>query len=140
MILNISADESTVDGETEQDRDARVARNTKRHERRAQADAAQDMGGRHRIHRDLSDAFDTCGNRQFHKTPAANIVVVMKELSKLSPSPAVEYKKAHLKAATVQDNENLPRAHTSSLSIVSSRSRRSRASQCGQSHHQPSGI
>jgi hypothetical protein len=30
MILNISADEPTVDGETEQDRDARVARNTHR--------------------------------------------------------------------------------------------------------------
>jgi hypothetical protein len=69
MIFNISADEPTVDGEMEQDRDARVARNTHRHEHRARADAVLDAGGRHRVHRDLSNAFDMCGNHQVHRTP-----------------------------------------------------------------------
>jgi hypothetical protein len=128
MIFNISADEPTVDGEMEQDRDARVARNTHRHEHRARADAVLDAGGRHRVHRDLSNAFDMCGNHQVHRTPAANIAVVMNELSKLPPSPTVDYMEAHLKAATVQVNENLLGAHTSTISISSSRSHRPHAS------------
>jgi hypothetical protein len=131
MILNISADEPTVDGKTEQDRDARVARNTHRHERRARTDAAQDAGGRHHVHRDLSNTFDMCGNHQVHRTPTANIAVVMNELSKLPPSPVVEYMEAHLKAATVQVNENLLGAHTSTISISSSHNHRPRASRRG---------
>jgi hypothetical protein len=62
----------------------------------------------------------------------------MNELSKLPPSPTVDYMEAHLKAATVQVNENLLGAHTSTISISSSRSRRPHASRRGQSHHQPS--
>jgi hypothetical protein len=83
MVFNISADEPTIDGETEQDRGARESRNTNRRERRARADAEQDVGGRHQIQRDLSNAFDMCGNHQVHRTPAANIAVVMNKLSKL---------------------------------------------------------
>lgn len=47
-----------------------------------------------------------CGNQLVHKIPSTNLAVAMNELEKLPPSPAIKVIEAHLKAATVQVNEN----------------------------------
>jgi hypothetical protein len=86
-IFAISADKPSRKGETDQERAAQVERNADRMARRVERENAKEaranIEGRRPIRRDLVDAFDMCGNQQVHKTPSANIVVAMNELTKL---------------------------------------------------------
>jgi hypothetical protein len=105
-IFVVSNDETPHDGETDQERVAREERNTNRRARRvdlenAGEDAADTSAGQRDIHRDLTDAFDMCDNKEMFKTPSANIAITMNELNKLPESPTLDAVKAYLKVATV---------------------------------------
>jgi hypothetical protein len=82
-IFAISADEPSREGETDQERAARVERNTDHMARGVEWENAEHTEGQCPIQRDLADAFDMCGNKQVHKTPSASIAVAMNELTKL---------------------------------------------------------
>jgi hypothetical protein len=103
-IFAISADEPSHEGETDQERAARVERNADRTSRRVERENAKHAEGRRPIQLDLADAVDMCGNQQVHKTPSINIVVAMNEL--VPQSPALDTVMTYLKAATVQVNDN----------------------------------
>jgi len=108
MIFHVSRDSVTKDGETAEEREARLAK-TVDHQCHQDAEAAQgdneDGHGPPRNQRDLEEAFDMVGNQPVYQTPSANLAVAFNELAKLPHTPEVEKVQAHIIAAQVQVNE-----------------------------------
>ena len=100
------------EGETEEDRAARVNRNINRAQRRANeaalvlAEAQLDSQGRPRqLHRNLDDEFVRVDGHDIYKTSSANLVMAANELARLPQTPKVAKVVAMLKAAHYQVND-----------------------------------
>ena len=110
-IFNISIDSPPQDGETDEDRAARVNRNANCAQRRANeaaivlAEAALnreqlDSQGRPRpLRRSLDDEFLRVDGHDVYKTPSANLAVAANELAQLEQTLEVTKVAAMLKAA-----------------------------------------
>ena len=108
MIFHVSHDNVTKDGETAEEREARLAKNADR-QRRRDAKVAQvvDKDGRGPPHhqRNLEEAFNTVGNQPVYQTLSTNLAVAFNKLDKLPHTLEVEKVRAHIIAAQVQVNE-----------------------------------
>ena len=115
-IFNVSVDSPPREGETEEDRTARVNRNVNHAQRRANeaalvlAEAARndqlDSQGRpHQLQRNLDDEFVRVDGHDVYKTPSANLVVAANELAWLPQTLEVAKVAAMLKAVHCQVNE-----------------------------------
>ena len=115
-IFNVSVDSPPQEGETKEDRAARVNRNTNHAQRRANeativlAKGARnkqlDSQGRPRpLQRNLDDEFVRVDGHDVYKTPSANLIVAANELARLPQTPEVTKVVAMLKAAHCQVNE-----------------------------------
>ena len=135
MIFHISHDNVTKDGETVEEREARLAKNTDR-QRCRDAEAAQvanEDGRGPPCHQcNLEEAFDMVGDQPVYQTPSANLAVAFNELDKLPHTLEVEKVRAHIIAAQVQVNEF--RNDTPSYSTASAHSRCSHHDGGGQHH------
>jgi hypothetical protein len=83
MVLNVSNDEPTVMGETNEQRQLHEQRNADHAEHRqheVEEEEARRKGARPR---DLANAFDRVGDRQVFRTPSANVAVAMANLDRL---------------------------------------------------------
>ena len=104
MIFHVSHDSATKDGETVDERNARLAKNADRQRRRdAEAARGGDMDGHGppRRGRNLEE-FDMVGDQSVHQTPSANLAVAFNEIEKLPQTPEVMKVRAHIIAAQVQ--------------------------------------
>ena len=111
-IFNVSVDSPPWEGETEEDRAARVNRNVNRAQRRANeaalamAEAQLDSQGRPRqLHRNLDDEFIHVDGHDVYKTPSANLAMAANELAWLPQTSEVAKVAAMLKAVHCQVNE-----------------------------------
>ena len=116
-IFNVSIDSPPWDGETDEDRAARVNRNANRAQHRANeaaivlAEAARngeqfDSQGRPRPLRcNLDDKFIHVDGHDVYKTPSTNLAVVVNELARLEQTPEVAKVAVMLKVAHCQVNE-----------------------------------
>jgi len=100
------------EGETEEDRAARVNRNINRAQRRANeaalvlAEAQLDSQGRPRqLQCNLDDEFVHVDDHDIYKSPSANLVVAANELAWLPQTPEVARVAAMHKAAHCQVND-----------------------------------
>ena len=115
-IFNVSIDSPSWDGETDEDRVARVNRNANRAQRRANeaaivlAKAAHNeqlnSQGRPRpLQCNLNDEFVRVDDHDVYKTPSTNLAVAANELAWLEQMPEVTKVAAMLKAAHCQVDE-----------------------------------
>jgi hypothetical protein len=128
MVLNVSNDEPTVVGETDEQWQLREQCNADRAERH-RLEAKEEERWRGPRPRDLANAFDRVGERQVFRTPSANVAVAMANLDRLPDQPEIQQVRddirSHLIAAMGQTVKLAKRAQiTSSTSIASSRSHR----------------
>lgn len=90
-VFNISADEPSVAGETEEQKRKREARNANKATRRADDEAearrqeAADeqrklQAEQRRFHRNLTEDFDLVGDRRVDKSPSANITIALHQI------------------------------------------------------------
>ena len=108
MIFHVIHDSVTKEGETTEEHDAHLAKNTDR-QRRRDAEAAQvaDEDGHVPSHHqcNLEEAFDMVGDQPVYQTPSTNLAIALKELNTLPHTLEVEKVRAHIIAAQVQVNE-----------------------------------
>ena len=93
VIFHVNHDSVTKDGETAEEREARLAKNADRqHRRDAEVAHVADDDGRGPPHhqRNLEEAFDMVGDQPVYQTPSANLAIAFNELDKLPHSPEVE--------------------------------------------------
>ena len=86
MIFHVSHDSVTKEGETTEERDARLAKNADRQCRRdAEAAPMADKDGRGlpRHQHNLEEAFDMVGDQPTYQTPSINLTITFNELDKL---------------------------------------------------------
>ena len=104
MIFHVSHDSVTKDGETAEEHEAHLAKNTDR-QRRRDAEVAQatdeDGQGPSRHQCNLEEAFDMVGNQPVYQTPSANLAIAFNELDKLPHTPEVERVQTHIIATQV---------------------------------------
>jgi hypothetical protein len=130
MVLNVSNDEPTVVGETDELRQLREQHNANCAEHRQHEAEEEETCRRGPRPRDLANAFDRVGDRQVFRTPSANVAIVVANLDRL-PDMAENHAvrediKAYLTVAMGQTVELAQRARAAtSTSIASSRSHRS---------------
>ena len=108
MIFHISHDSVTKDGETVEERKARLAKNTdcqRRRDAEVAPEVSEDGRGPSRHQRNLEKAFDMVDDQPVYQTPSANLTVAFNELNKLRHTPEVEKVRAHIIDAQVQVNE-----------------------------------
>ena len=104
MIFHVSHDSVTKEGETAEERDARLAKNANHQRRRdtkAAPEADEDGHGLPRLQCNLEKAFDMVGDQPVYQTPSANLAVAFNELDKLHHTSEVEKVRAHIIAAQV---------------------------------------
>ena len=116
-IFNVSIDSPPWDGETDEDRAARVNRNANRAQHRANeaaivlAEAARngeqlDSQGRPRpLRRNLNDKFVHVDGHDFYKTPSTNLAMAANELARIEQMLEVAKVTIMLKAVHCQVNE-----------------------------------
>ena len=135
MIFHVSHDSITKDGETTEEREARLAKNTDRqHRQDAEVAQAVDEDGHGPSHhqRNLEEAFDMVGDQPVYQTSGANLAIAFNELDKLPHTLEVKKVRAHIIAAQVQVNKF--RNDAPSYSTASAHSRRSCCDGGGQHH------
>jgi hypothetical protein len=114
MVLNVSNDEPTVIGETNEQWQLREQRNSDRTGRRQHEAEEEEARRRGPRPHDLANTFDRVGDRQVFRTSSANMAVAMANLDRLLDTPenqAVrEDIKAYLTAAMGQTVELAQRA------------------------------
>jgi hypothetical protein len=107
-VLNISNDEPTVVGETDEQRQLHEQRNADRAERR-RLEAKEEERWRGPRPRYLANAFDRVGEHQVFRTPSANMAIIMANLDRLPDQPEIQQVhddiRAHLKIAMGQTVE-----------------------------------
>ena len=105
-IFNVSIDSPLREGETKEDRAARVNRNINRAQCRANeatlamAETQLDSQRRSRqLHSNLDDEFIRVDGHDIYKTPSANLAVAANKLARLPQTPEVTKVTPMLKAA-----------------------------------------
>jgi hypothetical protein len=83
MVLNVSNDEPTVIGETDEQWQPHEQRNADRAKRRQHEANEEEAYRRGPRPQDLANAFDRVGDRQLFRTPSANMAVAMANLDRL---------------------------------------------------------
>ena len=104
MIFHVSHDSVTKEGETAEERDARLVKNVDsqcRQDAEAAAEAGKDGRGPPRHQRNLEEAFDMVGDQPVYLTPSTNLAVAFNELDKPPHTLEVEKVRAHIIATQV---------------------------------------